>query len=237
MSVKGGPNTVTSGLVLELDAGNIKSYPTTGTTWFDKSGNANNGTLINGPTFNTGSLGSIVFDGVDDSTGLGNILNIGLNSWTISCWFRINSPSGVQGIMGKTSARSYVGRYTLFIENGFLYGLLQAENSGNYTVTTSITPYNDLKWHNAVLSIDRTQNMTLYIDSINISSTSISASVNVNLTGSTDNLYVGSYGSSDGTAPLYSFNGNIATAQIYNRALLADEVLQNYNATKGRFGL
>jgi len=66
MSAIGGPAIITSGLVLELDAGNIKSYQSGSTTWFDKSGNASNGTLINGPTFNTGSLGSIVFDGVDD---------------------------------------------------------------------------------------------------------------------------------------------------------------------------
>jgi hypothetical protein len=75
MSVKGGPNTVTSGLVLELDAGNIKSYQSGSTTWFDKSGFANNGTLINGPTFNTGSGGSIVFDGTNDFVNLGDKLN------------------------------------------------------------------------------------------------------------------------------------------------------------------
>ena len=64
MSAFGGPNIITDGLVLNLDAGNIKSYPESGTTWFDKSGNGNDGTLTNGPTFDSGSLGSIVFDGV-----------------------------------------------------------------------------------------------------------------------------------------------------------------------------
>ena len=66
MSFNNGPTIVTNGLVLALDAGDRNSYPGTGTTWRDLSGNNNNGTLTNGPTFNTGSLGSIVFDGVDD---------------------------------------------------------------------------------------------------------------------------------------------------------------------------
>jgi len=93
MSTIGGPNIVDSGLVLELDAGNTKSYPGTGTTWFDKSGNAYNGTLTNGPTFNTGSLGSLVFDGVDDYVN-----NIGTTStfsfiqntavFTINAWVK-----------------------------------------------------------------------------------------------------------------------------------------------------
>jgi hypothetical protein len=100
MSAIGGPATVTSGLVLELDAGNIKSYPTTGTTWFDKSGNARNGTLTNGPTFNTGSLGSIVFDGVDDYVSLGTFNGLGSTNRTISVWFRITSlPASVGRII------------------------------------------------------------------------------------------------------------------------------------------
>jgi hypothetical protein len=60
------PKIVTDGLVLYLDAGNQLSYPGSGTTWTDLSRSQTNGTLVNGPTFNTGSLGSIVFDGVDD---------------------------------------------------------------------------------------------------------------------------------------------------------------------------
>ncbi len=64
------PKIVTDGLVLALDAGNVKSYASGSTTWFDKSGNAYNGTLVNGPTFNTGSLGSIVFDGTNDYVSL-----------------------------------------------------------------------------------------------------------------------------------------------------------------------
>ena len=66
MAGKSGPDIVENGLVLCLDAANKLSYRGTGTTWTDLSGNNNNVTLTNGPTFNAGNQGSIVFDGVDD---------------------------------------------------------------------------------------------------------------------------------------------------------------------------
>ena len=74
-AVEGGPNVVYNGLVLYLDAANNKSYVSGSTSWNDLTGNKNVGTLTNGPTFNTGSGGSIVFDGVDDYVNLGTSIN------------------------------------------------------------------------------------------------------------------------------------------------------------------
>ena len=83
------PKIVTDGLVLALDAANRKSYNSGSTTWYDLSGNNNNGTLYNGPTFNSANSGSIVFDGVDDySTSF--ISSPGSN-FTISFWFNVIS--------------------------------------------------------------------------------------------------------------------------------------------------
>ena len=81
------PKIVTDGLVLCLDAGNNKSYPSSGTAWNDLSGNNNNGTLTNGPTF-TGSFGgSIVFDGTNDYVDLGNISQLKPTTQiTVSAW-------------------------------------------------------------------------------------------------------------------------------------------------------
>ena len=95
MAVKGGPNTVTSGLVLELDAGNIKSYQSGSTTWFDKSGNTVNGTLVNGPTFDTGSGGSIKFDGINDWVTLptSSVVAFGTGSFTVNMWYNLSSVS------------------------------------------------------------------------------------------------------------------------------------------------
>ena len=79
----GPPTLITTGLVLHLDAGDALSYPGNGNTWNDLSG-SNNGTLLNGPTYNSGNGGSIVFDGINDVVSLGNVLNMGLNSWRVS---------------------------------------------------------------------------------------------------------------------------------------------------------
>jgi len=86
-----GPNISTSGLVLALDAANTKSYPGSGTTWTDMSGNNNNGTLTNGPTFNSANGGSIVFDGSNDFVTLGNQSVLGFTNgiFSVEAWVYI----------------------------------------------------------------------------------------------------------------------------------------------------
>jgi len=89
MSIKDGPKIVTDGLILALDAGNRFSYPGSGTTWSDLSGNGYNGTLINGPTF---SNGAIVFDGTDDYVLINNgFTNLFKNKsyWSTSIWIKV----------------------------------------------------------------------------------------------------------------------------------------------------
>jgi len=124
------PKIVTDGLVLALDAGNTKSYPGSGTTWFDRSGNARNGTLTNGPTFSSANGGSIVFDGVDDYVSCGNPSIFQINQGTISAWVKTSSPgSDYRGIITKQS------NYGLFVRDG----ILASYNWGtNQHITTGI---------------------------------------------------------------------------------------------------
>ena len=226
---------ISSGLVLHLDAGNASSYPGSGTTWTDLSGNGYNGTLTNGPTYSSSNGGSIVFDGTDDVATLGNILNIGLNSWTLSCWVKFNNGTGLQGIIGKTSYRGYVGRYSFYIEFDNLHAFFQPDI--NYSITTPIAPYLDNKFHNLVMTIDRTSMMYFYIDGISVGTPlNVSGTSSINLNSSTDNFYIGSYGSSNGQSPFSFLNGNVSQASIYSRALTAAEVLENYNILRPRFG-
>ena len=226
---------ISSRLVLHLDAGNASSYPGSGTTWTDLSGNGYNGTLTNGPTYSSSNGGSIVFDGTDDVATLGNILNIGLNSWTLSCWVKFNNGTGLQGIIGKTSYRGYVGRYSFYIEFDNLHAFFQPDI--NYSITTPIAPYLDNKFHNLVMTIDRTSMMYFYIDGISVGTPlNVSGTSSINLNSSTDNFYIGSYGSSNGQSPFSFLNGNVSQASIYSRALTAAEVLENYNILRPRFG-
>ena len=114
----------TQGLILHVDAGNTASYVGSGTTWNDLSV-SNHGILTNGPVYTTENGGSIVFDGIDDVISFGNILNMGLSSWTISCWVKFDGGAGLMGIIGKTSYRSYEGRYSIYIDNNNLVAFFQ----------------------------------------------------------------------------------------------------------------
>lgn len=227
------PSMVSNGLVLNLDAGNTSSYIGSGTTWNDLSVSGNNGTLANGPLFNTGNGGNIVFDGVDDVVGLGNILSIGLNSWTMSCWVKFDGGSGIMGIMGKTSYRAYDGRYSFYIENNNINAFFQP--FANNIISTPVAPYLDNKFHNLVMTISRSSMMYFYIDGISVGTPiDVSSTSAINLI-STDKFYIGSYGSTDGQSPLYYFKGSIGQALIYNRALSAAEVTTNFNVSKARY--
>jgi hypothetical protein len=121
-----GANVVTSGLVLALDAANTKSYPGSGTTWSDLSGNGNTGTLTNGPTFNSANGGSIAFDGIDDYTNLGlvtqltNITNVSVNAWV----YPVTSSTTV-----------YVSRYfNTTLNNGWLIRYMHAVGASMFFV-------------------------------------------------------------------------------------------------------
>jgi hypothetical protein len=220
MSATLGPSkSITSGLVLYLDAANLTSYPGTGTTWTDLSGNNNNGTLTNGPTFNSANGGSIVFDGVDDYVNCGNNNSSKLTSGTVNVWMKTTSTSvAYQGIV--TKALNY-GIYN-YGGNLLLYdwGTGADRNSG-----ISISNGN---WRFITLrfSSNSLNNATVYINGVLVYTTTMYKTSDIY------NLGIGTGG--DGSQPL---PGTIGVVQIYNKVLSATEILQNYNATKGRFGL
>jgi hypothetical protein len=223
-----GPNIVTNGLVLHLDAANTKSYPGSGTTWVDKSGYGNNGTLTNGPTFSSLNGGSIVFDGTNDYV---SILNNTTVSFTIGCWINTTATSytGTQGYEGNGIVWSDVGG----VANDFVLSILNNKASwftgDNTTTINSTTTINTGAWfYITVVKNGSNSTKELFINSISESTgtsgtSTLTANPNIAIGGNTlDSKY---------------FSGKIAQVQIYNRALSAQEVLQNYNATKSRFNL
>jgi hypothetical protein len=218
------PRIVTNGLVLALDAANTKSYSGSGTTWSDLSGNENNGTLTNGPTFDSGNLGSLSFDGVNDEVNAGNnsSLSVG-NNITANAWFYVNSTASYQAILGK-------------VTSGFGLGWELANSSG--TFRTTFRPSGTLinleigslsvgNWYMGTMTFDNTT-ARLYLNGVQTGSTTTGGPVTLN---STEPLTIGKRVQGS------FYNGNIAQASIYNRALSAEEVLQNFNATKSRYGL
>jgi hypothetical protein len=234
MSVFGGPNVTDSGLVLNLDAGNIKSYLGTGTTWFDKSGNANNGTLINGPTFNTGSLGSIVFDGVDDYVDVNRQIQFErTDSFTLSAWINTNDGNNNQIINNETEG--YRGYQFSVDSNGKLFLFLRNTVSTNFLGVRMLSNFPSNLWCYVTAVYNGSSNASgvkLYINGIE-QITEIAGDNLTSTTISNETTWIGRRRPQT-QGP---FNGKISIVQIYNKALTASEVLQNYDATKSRFNL
>lgn len=218
---------VTNGLVLNYDAAQLLSYPTTGTTITDLSGNSNNGTLVNGVGFNSSNGGSLVFDGVNDYQ-TGNISNLGLNAngtFTVECILKYNNTSGTQNPLTLTGISN----------NSVQIGIISGANivwkyGGTTVITYSAPPAGNI--YTISVSITPTL-VNVYINGI-LNNTNNSP---VLQTGALTYLYNSGYSTSGTLTPSSYFNGNIYQTRIYNRVLSATEVLQNFNANKSRYGL
>jgi hypothetical protein len=218
-----GPNTITNGLVLSLDAANVKSYVNGSTTWRDLSGNRNNGTLTNGPTFNSANLGSIVFDGVDDYITGSNSSNFafGTGNFAVSTWFRttansigllVDLRSNASGIGNGYSDYFISGKYSLYYSNAVKYTSTGSINNNIWynTVTTKIS-------NTVYVYINGTLD-GFFSDSTNFDEGGFRLARNVNIVG-----------------PSY-LTGNISQVMIYKGVGLSQsQIQQNYDATKSRY--
>ena len=235
-TLQGGPGSiVTDGLVLYLDAGNYLSYPGSGTTWTDLSSGGNNGTLTNGPTYSPDNAGSIVFDGVDDYISFTSASSLiqGQTNFTIGLTFQSDTNLVLRGLFGtlRYGCGGNIGLVSSF-NNLVFYndygpnwpdaGTCYSVGFSNY-VTSSI-------WIHAVATYDGTTTKVYAVKRGTLSLATGTAK-----TGSSNvfnyPLEIGRGGGG------YHLTGKVANAFIYNRALTTSEVLQNYNSTKGRFGL
>jgi hypothetical protein len=231
MGAAAGPDIVTDGLVLCLDAADEKSYSGSGTTWYDRSGNGNNGNLVNGVGYSEDNLGSLSFDGVDDYCRISNasVLNsIGDGDFTVSIWiYRATNPPYGNGEMLYQSSDTNNGIVICVSNTSFRIELRdrQSTNNTNGSVGGIFTAG---IWNNVVLSKSGTTykgysqgiyrgQFTSYQD---VSTT----------TGFVDIGRVSWWGPS-------CWEGNINVVKVYNRALTDSEIKQNYNALKGRFNL
>jgi len=205
---------VSSGLILHLDAGNVASYPGTGTAWTDLSGNNNNGTLVNGPTFSSANGGVIVLDGGNDYIDVP--INLTNTNYTIMGAARYVSIGG-RTFSGKTN-NWLMGHWTGSTENyyadgGFVSSIGAGASDTNWRVYAATGNYSGDSWG-------------LYVNG-QLSSGPNNAGVN-----GPNGFAIGSY---QGTSEFS--NSHISNLLVYDRVLIAAEILQNYEALKGRFGL
>ena len=222
MGIARGPKIVTSGLVLTLDAADKLSYPGTGTTWRDLSGNNNTGTLTNGPTFNAANMGSIVYDGVDDTVTL-SLVSSNVNNVTTEVWFKAITLPGDRGLFlnGNGGSSGY----------GLQFGACGTAGTTLYVffggVSCNVVSYSTLvtnTWYQAVYTRTTTPSTSniLYING-----TSVSTNTSANPNSPSGATYVGHS----------AYNGYISVVRHYNRTLNASEILQNFQATRARYGL
>tara|TARA_R110000868_G_C10821371_1_gene758646 strand:- start:159 stop:908 length:750 start_codon:yes stop_codon:yes gene_type:complete len=241
-TAQGGPGIVASGLVMYLDAANKNSYPGSGTTWYDLGISNMSGELTNGPTFDTGNAGNIIFDGVDDvilGTDTSGVLNIGAgNTVTLDGWIK-SSTFGAQSIFTYGS-----DLYQKYWSYGFgVYGTSVTPNGlnltvyngisggGNYNIASALRPKFGV-WNNFTAVFGGTT--SVYVNGIYARSIS---SPNNNIVSPVGNYWTIGGAPYNGFPSYGAFNGNIAAVKVYNRELSASEVLENYNASKSRFGL
>ena len=234
MSGISGPKIITSGCVLSLDAADIFSYPRTGTTWKDLSGNNNNGTLTNGPTFSAGNMGSISLDGTNDyvdTVNTGTTFQFANVTFTVSLWIKTSATSGV--IISKGATASTAGWMFQFDSAGTVSGTTKGSDGTNTYNRTSTATVNNNTWRN-IVAVYTTNTTTLasnttsiYIDGVLSNGTGTLGGLVYATT--TDTVQIGRRPSGA------YWSGSVSNLLIYNRELTAAEILQNYNATKSRF--
>ena len=228
MAVSTRNNIVTNGLVSTLDAANARSYPGSGTTVYDLSGNGKNGTLTNGTTVLTSNAGVFSFDGTNDTIdcGTGNTF-FPLPQFTLTAWVK-SSGLGPSQTSGGIWGVTYGLRYYITSQ-----GTLRAGIHSGVSDTTITSPQGimfDNNWHYTSLTHTGTV-ATLYLDGVNVASSSSTWPGTTNWPTNTVSV-----GRDQNNSTSY-LKGQLAIPQIYNRALSAAEILQNYNATKSRFNL
>jgi hypothetical protein len=234
---------VQSGLVLNLDAGVLSSYPDSGNTWTDLSGNGINGTLTNAPTYSSTNGGSLVFDGLDDyATTSCSQFQSGNNPFTIEVWFRWFGNGTNQSNLLFSYGEDVVGgnRLPLVAISGT--NKIQFEFGSQAGLVYSSTTIQTNTWYQTVCNYDLSSTK-VYING-SLENTTSYSSANVSLNGYNGQKAAigclfssfGTVGVSEGFTRRYgTYNGNISVVKYYNRALTAAEIQQNYLATKSRY--
>lgn len=210
---------VSSGLTLQLDAGNSSSYPGSGTTWTDLAGTQQNITLVNSPTYTSGTPAYFTFNGSNQyGTGAGAVLTT--TSYTKSVWFYLNAYADNNLVSSATG-----GHFMFMYSSNKIY--CGHANWPSYIVYPSTANISLSTWYNATLTFNTTDGMVLYINGTQDST----YTANKTAHGGDSSTNVATFGGGN------LLNGRIAKVYCYNRSLTSAEVLQNYNVDKSQFGL
>ena len=214
------PSHITANLVLHLDAGNPASYPGTGTTWTDLSGNSRNATLTD-VTYTADNSGALVFDG---STSIGvindTVINRYTNNFSVEVWYTSNNNTPRVLRTGQSSSGFNLGSYTTVPTKW------KVTKYGVVDLTVGSIPQNT-SWHQVVLVYSSTGGTKVYVDGALSETNANTAGVRA---AAWTYLEVG-------RSEAGSHNGKLGIVRYYNAVLSDADVLQNFNANKSRYGL
>ncbi len=220
MALEHHPRIVTSDLVLYLDAANYRSYVGSGTTWNDLSLSKNTSSLVNSPTYSSANNGYISFDGTNDYISVNSNANIlSYSEYTKIAWFYVTTFSTANNIISGGVSGQHA--FWLYVSNR-----LYAGHNGNWATVTGNTTLSLNTWYFGATTYNNTTGWKLYLNGIEDGS-----SINSTTFTGNQEILVGAYGAGN------YYSGRIGLVQVYNRTLTAAEILQNYNATKKRYGL
>jgi len=223
-AVAGSTSPANTGLLVNLDAGNLLSYPGSGSIWTNLVGGGNNLTISNPVQWSSGSNGGSYFSSNNDSTGTGTATNLPLNAtYTVSVWCRLPSFSGANfGIAGWNSSYN-----VLTDQVGGVTNIVEVRGSTGQDRPPA-SPMTTNTWFNATFTNDKTSNKKFaYKNGVQVG-TEVTTGTGTVTAG---NLYA--MRDVDG----HSFIGNLAIIKIWNTALSAADVTAEYNTYKSRYGL
>tara|TARA_R110000772_G_scaffold261090_1_gene379388 strand:- start:223 stop:936 length:714 start_codon:yes stop_codon:yes gene_type:complete len=237
MSLGHGSSIVRDGLVLHLDAANVKSYPGTGSTWSDLSGNGNSGTLTGGPTYDPLNNGGIVFDGVNDYVQTNDSASLDITGLNITLEvvhksnLLANATHG-DGIISKGNNGANDGVYEILLlpVGSANKAYIRCAGMGIYTPGTILL---DLGVTYSITCVVDNGTMKIYVNGVEDGAGQATPNA---ILASGSPLTLGTRERHKGT-DASAFGGTIYSARVYNRALTDAEIKQNFEATRGRYGI
>jgi len=223
MGVNYNPTVVSSNMVVCLDAANTNSYPGTGATWSDISGRGNNATLVNSPTFSSANSGSLVFNGTSQWANLGNV-SLSTTALTVMAWvFDTDTNNFGRDIV--TKAGTFKLRVDVGAEGGNLSAFVWIGGAAEPRISAAWTKN---VWTNVAFTWNTSGAFRLYTNGVVRTATTS----RIGTAGTTaNNLSVAS------DSGIEFWPGNISDVMIYNATLTDDEIAQNFNALRGRYGV
>lgn len=229
-------NIVTNGLTRHVDAGFLPSYIGSGTTCYNNGSAGGTGTLRNGAAYSSSDGGYFTFDGSNDDIVLpASTSPSSSDPHTYAAWiYKTNATNGYFWVINNQDNSNGTGTGLIVYDNkiGYFWHGGASVRRGNASLAVNT-------WHHIAVTYDGSGSNGNYVfyrnGSVDISGSTISktaGSLKLTWSGASCTPRIGSY-----AADLFYFPGRISMAQIYNRQLSAAEILQNYNATKARYGL